>query len=117
MLAIFRDGVKELREILLIIIGAGDLSNLESLTGLPDRHFTFPVSLWTRIIYDYALAYYKKKLPAEHLLKSLTPLYLGKTVSFVQEMENLEQAGVETAIEKLCLEFEREKNHLINNWI
>jgi hypothetical protein len=117
MLGIFREGVTGLHEILLMIIGAGDLGNLESLTGLAERQFKFPANLWTRIIYDYALAYYKKILPAEHLLKSLTPLYLGKTVSFILEAEDLEQQQVEAEIENLCLEFEQEKNHLITNWI
>ena len=117
MLSIFRDGLKGLREIWLLVIGAGDLSKLESIASLADQQFKFSADLWTRIIYDYALAYYKKKLPSEHLLKSLTPLYLAKTASFVIEAENLEQQQVETEIENLCLDFEREKNHLINNWI
>jgi len=117
MLSIFRDGLKGLREIWLLVIGAGDLSKLESIASLADQQFKFSADLWTRVIYDYALAYYKKKLPAEHLLKSLTPLYLAKTASFIIEVENLEQQQVETEIENLCLDFEREKNYLINNWI
>ena len=117
MLSIFRDGIKELREIWIKVIGAGDMSKLDHLITQPEQEFRFPASLWTRIIYDYALAYHKKKLPPEHLLKSLTPLYLGKIASFIMEVENLEQPQVEAEIENLCLEFEKDKSHLINNWI
>ena len=59
--------------------------NFASSQVLRTRTSRFPTRLWTRIIYDYALAYHKKKISAEHLLKSLTPLYLGKTASFVLE--------------------------------
>jgi superfamily I DNA and/or RNA helicase len=55
-------------------------------------------------------------MPSEHLIKSLTPLYLGKTASFVIEVEDMDQEGAEAEIEKLCLEFEDKKEYLINNW-
>jgi hypothetical protein len=67
-------------------------------------------------VYDYALAYHKKKLPAEHLLKSLTPLYLGKTASFVMEVRDRGQREAEEEIEKLCKEFEQNKGYLSKNW-
>lgn len=116
MLAIFRAGLKDLRGIWLEVLGAGDLGELETLGSRPDREFRFPLQLWTRIVYDFALAYHKRKLPSEHLLKSLTPLYLGKTASFVTETENMEQDEAEAEIEKLCAEFEKNKDYLINAW-
>lgn len=116
MLTLFREGVKGLREIWLNVLGAGDLGEVEALGTRPDREFRFPLQLWTRIVYDYALAYHKRKLPLEHLLKSLTPLYLGKTASFVMEVEDRGQEESEGEIEKLCMEFEQSKEHLINNW-
>jgi hypothetical protein len=116
MLKIFREGIKDLRDIWIGIFGAGDYGQIEQLGRLPDREFRFPRSLWTRVVYDYALAYHKKKFPREHLLKSLTPLYLGKTASFVMETENMEQSEAESEIEELCTEFENTKAHLINSW-
>ncbi len=117
MLAIFRAGLKDLREIWMEILGAGDFGEVESIGFRPGREFRFPLRLWTRIVYDYALAYHKRKLPHEHLLKSLTPLYLGKTASFVMEVEDMEQDEAEREIEKLCLEFEENKDLLINTWV
>jgi len=62
------------------------------------------------------VAYHKKKLPPQHLLKSLTPLYLGKTASFIREAERLDQGEAEAEIEKLCAEFERGKDYLVASW-
>ncbi len=116
MLRLFREGMRSLGEIWTTVIGGGDFGEVEALSGRSDEEFRFPVKLWTRIIYDYALAHHKQKLPAEHLLKSLTPLYLGKTASFIMETRDMGQRDAEAEIEKLCAEFEEGKEHLINNW-
>ncbi|MDA8100890.1 MAG: glycosyl transferase family 2 [Nitrospiraceae bacterium] len=116
MTGVFREGVRNLTEIWSDVLGKGDLIEVTRLAELPDREFRFPPSLWTRIIYDYAIAYHRKQLSAEHLLKSLTPLYLGKTASFILEAESLGQEDAEALIEKLCSEFERAKDYLIARW-
>jgi glycosyltransferase involved in cell wall biosynthesis len=116
MLNIFREGIRNLKELWAGVIGSGDVGELETLGAGRDEEFRFPAGLWTRIVYDYAAAYHKKKLPAEHLLKSLTPLYLGKTASFVMEVRDAGQSETEAEIEKLCVQFEENKDHLINNW-
>ena len=116
MLSIFRAGLKDLRDIWLDIIGPGDLGEIESLGSLTEGEFRFPAGLWARIVYDYVLAYHKRVMSPEHLIRSLVPLYLGKTASFVIEAENMEQEGAEAEIEKLCLEFENKKDYLVTNW-
>lgn len=116
MLSIFRGGLKDLRTLWADIIGQGDLGELDAIEKLPDRDFRFPQKLWTRIVYDFALGYHKRKLPHEHLLKALTPLYLGKTASFILEAEDMDQEQAEAEIEKLCVEFEDNKQHLVHNW-
>ena len=116
MLKIFRAGLPNLREIWLGILGAGDFNEVERLGELDDNEFRFPLGLWTRIVYDYAIAFHLKKLPKEHLVKSLKPLYVGKTASFVLEVGPLGQHEAEAEIEKLCIEFESGKDYLLTSW-
>jgi hypothetical protein len=116
MLRMFRAGIRDLKEIWTAVLGSGDFHELETLASHSDDEFRFPLKLWTRVVYDYALAYRMRKLPHEHLLRSLTPLYLGKTASFVMEVRDKSQSEAETEIERLCLEFEENKGHLVNNW-
>src|SRR3990167_3083291 len=68
MLKLFREGLLNLREIWLSILGAGDFREMERLGALDDAEFHFPAGLWARIIYDYAIAFHRKKLPREHLI-------------------------------------------------
>lgn len=116
MLNLFREGLGNLREIWLDILGAGDFREVERLGALSDSEFSFPIGLWTRVVYDYAIAFHRKKLPAQHLIKSLTPLYLGKTAAFILLAKNLEGAEAEAEIEKLCMEFENNKEYLATTW-
>lgn len=116
MLNTFREGLRNLGEIWLGILGAGDFKEIERLGTLNDSEFHFPVALWTRVVYDYALAFHKRSLPVEHLIKSMTPLYIGKTVSFILEAKNMGQQDAEAEIEKLCMEFENNKDYLVHNW-
>ena len=116
MLNTFREGLRNLGEIWLDILGAGDFSEVERLGALPDSEFHFPVGLWTQVVYDYALAFHKRKLPVEHLIKSMTPLYVGKTASFIIEAKDMAQTEADAEIEKLCLEFEKRKDYLVTNW-
>lgn len=116
MLKLFREGLNNLGEIWLDILGAGDFEEVQRLGRLGDDEFDFPLSLWTRVIYDYAIAFHEKKLPEEHLIKSLTPLYIGKTASFIRTAKDMEAYEAEAEIEKLCIEFESNKDYLITRW-
>ncbi|MEK7306679.1 MAG: glycosyl transferase family 2, partial [Nitrospirota bacterium] len=60
--------------------------------------------------------YHRKIMSPEHLIKSLLPLYLGRTASFVIEAEDMDQESAEAEIERLCLEFEDKKEFFINSW-
>jgi glucosylglycerate synthase len=116
MLNTFREGLRNLGEIWRDILGAGDYSEVERLGALADNEFHFPIGLWTRVVYDYALAFHRRTLPAEHLIKSMTPLYVGKTASFIMEARDMGQQEAEAEIEKLCMEFEIGKDYLVSNW-
>jgi len=116
MVGVFREGVRELAALWQPVLGRGDLDILAVLAAVPEAEFRFSPSLWMRIIYDFALAFRKKTLPREHLLKSLVPLYLGKTASFILEAAEMGQEEAEAEIEKLCLEFEKGKPYLVGNW-
>ena len=52
----------------------------------------------------------------EHLLKSLTPLYIGRTASFVIDTKESGAEEVEEKIERLCMLFEGKKYQLLADW-
>jgi hypothetical protein len=52
----------------------------------------------------------------EHLLRSFTPLYLGRVASFVLEYQSQAHSEVEDRIEHLCRVFELRKSYLVRRW-
>jgi hypothetical protein len=72
--------------------------------------------LWADVIYDFALAYNRKVMNRDHLIGSLTPLYLGRTAAFVIETADADSDSVEERIESLALAYEAAKGPFIQRW-
>jgi len=116
MLALYRQAIRDLMPVYQRIISSPQLKALEGSAGFTDGDFALPDDLWVAVIYDSALAYHRRVIDREHLLKSLTPLYLGWVASFTRQAENETPEQVEDRIEKLCQVFEQLKPYLINQW-
>ncbi len=112
----FRLGAKELFSLWESFMSKDLLDFLGKARDLPRESFRIPDELWTDIIYSFALACHRKVVNKGHLLKSLTPLYLGRTASFVIETWESSAEEVEQRIENLCRCFEEKKEYLISNW-
>ncbi|HPC83127.1 MAG TPA: cell wall biosynthesis glycosyltransferase [Thermoanaerobaculaceae bacterium] len=116
MLERFRTGARELGEIWQRALHPATAREIAAIASASDESFVFPPTLWVRTMYDFAVAYQHGRLNREHLLRSLTPLYLGRTASFVVQTRDAGAEEVEQILEELCLEFEREKPYLLERW-
>lgn len=112
----FRQGLRDLLPIWEIILSPDTLSGILPLGLIDKDDFRFPAQLWAQTVYDFALAYHEKVLHREHLLKSLTPLYLGQMASLVLRTQDRKPEEVEECIEELCETFARMKPYLIERW-
>jgi len=112
----FRLGVRELSGIWKDFLAADIADFLVKAEKVSTEDFLIPEEIWTEIIYCFAAAYHKKNINREHLLKSLTPLYIGRTASFVRETWDSDAQEVEKKIEQLCEIYEERKPFLIDNW-
>jgi hypothetical protein len=114
MIGMFELGVRELSDLLKDILSVESMKELVE-TSASDP-FVFTDDLWARVIYDYAIACHRKVMSVEHILKTLTPLYLGKVASLVQDMAQSNAHEVENRLEELCIAFEKLKPYLIERW-
>lgn len=116
MIEKFRIGVRDLDVLYQAFLPDELLGTLHRLAEAPKEAFTFPDRNWVWLIFHFALACHRRVMSTEHIIKSLTPLYLGKVASFVIETWNSSAEEVERRLEELCLTFEREKPALIKIW-
>jgi glycosyltransferase involved in cell wall biosynthesis len=116
MIANFRQGLTDLEPIWRQMLAPESMEGLLPLKDCPLQGFRIGEDLWARVMYDAAASYHHRVMPREHLLKALTPLYLGRTATFVLETQGLTSAEAETRVEALCQAFEARKRYLIDRW-
>ncbi len=119
MLKQFVRGCEDLNEVWKIAMQKhtfNAVSRLAGCVGEDCSSFHLDDELWVRIVLDFACAYKNNPMSKGVILRSLTPLYLARVASFVIETETLGADEVEQKIEQLCLNFERLKPRLIEEW-
>jgi glucosylglycerate synthase len=112
----FRQGLRDLLPIWEVILAPETLAGVLTLGLREDDDFRFPLSLWVPTVYDFAVGYHEKVLHREHLLRSLMPLYLGRTASVVLETRGGGPEEVQQTVEQGCQTFEAMKPYLVDRW-
>jgi hypothetical protein len=116
MLESFRIGARNLQDVWARVLSPGTMVELNRLTRLADADFRMPDDLWARLLFDFALGHRLRPISRDHLLRAMTPLYLGWVASFVQEMAAADVRGVRDRVERLCVAFESAKPSLVARW-
>ncbi len=116
MVRAFDLGLKDLLPVWEQVMPESTLSGLYPLTLLAPDEFRLPPPLWARVVSDFAVAYHERRLPRDHLLRALTPLYLGRVAAFVVEARTTPLARIPETFEKIDRAFEAEKEHLVARW-
>ena len=116
MLDAFRLGVRDLGGIWDLILTPDTLGEVLVLENAPGPGFRFPDDLWARIVYEFALGHHYAVVHRDHLLRSLVPLYLGRTAAYVQVTRTATAQATEEMPEETARAFERQKPYLVEHW-
>jgi glucosylglycerate synthase len=116
MVESFQLGNRELQEIWGLVLPPATLFELRKLLRSSPEQFHMPDELWVRIIYDFALAHHLRTISRDHLLKSMTPLYLGWVASYAIELQSVGVPTIEQRLERMSLAYEASKPYLVSRW-
>ncbi len=116
MVESFQLGNRELQEIWTLVLPPATLFELRKLLRLSPEEFRMDDALWARIVYDFALAHRLRTISRDHLLRSMTPLYLGWVASYARELQDAGPLAVEQRIERLDAAYETAKPYLLSRW-
>jgi glucosylglycerate synthase len=116
MVETFQLGVRDLQEIWGLVLPPATLFELRKLSRLTTEQINMPDELWARIVFDFALAHRLRTINRDHLLHSMTPLYLTWVVSYARELDGAGATAIEKRIERLALAYEAAKPYLISRW-
>jgi glucosylglycerate synthase len=112
----FQLGVRDLQEIWNLVLPPTSLFELRKLARLTPEQFAMPDELWVRVVYDFALAHRLRVVNHDHLLRSMTPLYLGWVASHARAIANGGPEGVENRFERLATAYQTNKSYLVSRW-
>jgi hypothetical protein len=116
MVRAFKLGLKDLLPIWEQALQEETLASLYPLGLLASDEFAFPADQWARVAFDFAVAYHEKRLPRDHLLRALTPLYLGRVAAFLHEAQVQPRARLAALVEDVGRAFEVAKTGLTARW-
>jgi hypothetical protein len=116
MIESFQLGTRNLQDIWSLVLPPHSLLGLKKLAVLSPGQFRMPDELWVRIVYDFALGHRQRAISRDHLLRAMTPLYLGWVASYALELETAEGSTVEQRLERLALAYEAAKPYLVSRW-
>ena len=114
LVAIFRQAAADLPPVWEGFLSAGSMAAVREAAAGPEAALSDEV--WVRILFEAVTGWRRRSLPAETLIKSLVPLYLGKVATFVAETRNATDEEAEHRLETLAAVFEREKDVLRELW-
>ena len=118
MLDSFRLAYANLHEIWSLVLPPNSLLGLKKLSLLSHDAFRMPDALWTRVVYDFILAYRLRTINRGHLLGALTPLYLAWVASHLLRTTTGASDFItpDQHIEAVATAFEADKPYLVSRW-
>jgi len=117
LIAKLRQGIQDNNDTLASSLGRERLHALEHIAATEDESFAFPAETWARLVFDLALAYKNKSLPAERIMEAMLPLYYGRTAGLIREAAGMNAAEFEQRIIQAQAEiFLQLKPELVGRW-
>lgn len=112
----FLQGVRDLLPVWERILAPENLGEVLELSDRPLERFRFSDRLWTRVVYDFLLAYRARVVYRSHAAQSLAPLYLGRLASVILETSARPPAALLQSASRLAGMFEEDKPYLVDRW-
>jgi hypothetical protein len=75
-----------------------------------------PVKTWVMVLYETAATFHQWKDNRTQLVNLITPLYLGRVASFINQTKRMNSAEAEEVVEQQAQVFEDEKDYLVQIW-
>jgi hypothetical protein len=107
---------RDLQEIWGLVLPPSTLVELRKISRMPVEQFRMSDDLWVRIVFDFALGYHLRIINRDHLLKSMTPLYLAWVASYAQGLASAGAGTLDQTLERLSVAYESGKPYLVSRW-
>lgn len=91
-------------------------AELKACAGKAKTKFIMPDETWVMILYETAAIFHRWKDNRTQLVNLVTPLYLGRVASFINQTKKMDSIQAEAVVEQQAQVFEEYKDYLIQIW-
>jgi len=112
----FKTGFRQFRGLYQDIFCPDCFEELRRCAGKAKTKFIMPVSTWIQVLYETAATFHHWTHNRTQLVNLVTPLYLGRVASFINQTKTMNSFQAEEVVEEQAQVFEDHKGYLIEIW-
>jgi hypothetical protein len=114
----FRAGFDQNRELWQQVMTPDNFVAVTELARLGVDAYGFPAELWSRVVFDFAVAYNfgVDGVSPDDIVESMTGLYYGRTAGLVKTTWDMTTAQAEEVVQAQAQTFLRMKPYLLERW-
>ena len=112
----FKTGFRQFRGLYQDIFCPDCFEELRRCAGKAKTKFVMPVSTWVQVLYETAATFHHWAYNRTQLVNLVTPLYLGRVASFINQTKTMNSFQAEEVVEEQAQVFEDHKGYLIEIW-
>ncbi|MFP3895652.1 MAG: hypothetical protein ACLFV5_02275 [Anaerolineales bacterium] len=98
------------------ILSPETFARVLNLLALDVEDFVFPETLWGNVIMEFAMSHNRGDGDPDRIVKSLLPLFYGRTATYVRQTMELTLAEREAVVQRVLSAFSALKSSFIRQW-
>ena len=112
----YKAGFRQLKALYRDIFFPVCFEELKRCAAKGKTKFVMPVKTWVMVLYETAATFHRWTHNRAQLVNLVTPLYLGRVASFINETRKMTSSQAEELVEEQAQVFEDHKDYLIQVW-
>jgi glycosyltransferase involved in cell wall biosynthesis len=112
----YRTGFRQFKGLYRDIFSADCFEELKKCATKAKTKFVMPVKTWVMVLYETAATFHHWTHNRTQLVNLVTPLYLGRVASFINQTRDMNSSQAEEVVEEQAQVFEDYKDYLIQVW-
>jgi hypothetical protein len=112
----YKTGFRQFKGFYRDIFCADCFDQLKRCSSMAKTKFVMPVETWVMVLYETAATFHHWRYNRTQLINLVTPLYLGRVASFINQTQKMTSREAEDLIEEQAQIFEDHKDYLIRVW-
>ncbi len=112
----YKTGFRQFKGLYRDLFSADCFEELKKCAGKSKTKFVMPVKTWVLVLYELAGTFHHWQHNRTQLVNLVTPLYLGRVASFINQTRKMTSSQAEEIVEEQAQVFEEQKDYLLQVW-